>query len=271
MKVVLFCGGLGMRIRPLTNSERSHADPVPKPMVTIGRQPLLWNVMKYYAHFGHDDFILCLGYGAEAIKRFFLDYNEYLGNDFVMTAGGRNLELLHRDIESWKIQFLDTGLNTNVGERLRRVRHLLQDEPMFLANYSDGLTDLHLPTYQKAFEESGKTAACVCVRPPASGHVISFRDDGGIRAVQTYTDADLWINGGYFIMRPEIFDVMNEGEELVQEPFRRLIEKDRLMGYRYEGFWQSCDTFKEKEDLDQRYISGDRPWQVWVDSAVPEL
>lgn len=269
MKVVLFCGGMGMRIRPLAPSGHG-ADTTPKPMVTVGSHPLLWNVMRYYAHYGHDEFILCLGHGAETIKRYFLEYNEYIGNDFVMTDGGRSLQLMRSDIESWRIHFVDTGLNTNVGERLWRVRHMLQDEPSFMANYSDGLTNLPLPQYLGTFEQSGKTAACVCVRPPASGHVVQFREDGGIQGIATHTEADLWINGGYFVFRREFFDYMNDGEEIVREPFERLIEKDLLLGYRYEGFWQSCDTFKEKEDLDRRYAAGDRPWQVWVDAAVPE-
>jgi glucose-1-phosphate cytidylyltransferase len=268
MKVVLFCGGLGMRIRPLAAGGSQHEDATPKPMVCVGgRHPLLWHVMKYYAHFGHTEFILCLGYGAEIIKRYFLQYNEYLSNDFTMTDGGRSLTLLRSDIDNWKIHFVDTGLNSNVGTRLWKVRHLLQDEPMFLANYSDGLSDLPHDAYQRQFEASGKTAGFVAVRPSASGHVTRLDEDGNVRAIETCTEAGLWINGGYFILRREIFDHMHEGEELVREPFQRLIEKQQLYGHRYEGFWQCCDTFKEKMDLDTRYESGDRPWEVWSRTA----
>ncbi|MBI1319639.1 MAG: glucose-1-phosphate cytidylyltransferase [Candidatus Hydrogenedens sp.] len=268
MKVVLFCGGMGMRIRPLGPGGGSE-DSTPKPMVTVGgRHPLLWHVMKYYAHYGHTDFVLCLGYGADTIKKYFLEYNEYMSNDFVMTDGGHGLELKNRDIADWRIHFVDTGLNSNVGTRLWRVRHLLQDEPMFLANYADGLSDLPHPEYQRSFEESGKLAACVCVRPPASGHVARVDADGNVNRVETYEEADLWINGGYFILKREIFDYMKEGEELVREPFQRLIDKRLLYGHTYRGFWQCCDTFKEKQDLDQRFAAGDRPWQVW-ESADP--
>ena len=260
MKVVLFCGGMGMRIRSMNSGD----DATPKPMVAVGgKQPLLWHVMKYYAHYGHKEFILCLGYGADVIKRYFLEYNEYMSNDFVMTDGGRTLELKQSDIDTWRIHFVDTGLNALVGQRLMRVKHLLQDEPMFLANYSDGLSDLPHADYQRAFEASGKTAGFVCVRPSSSGHLAKVDADGSVNAIQTHSEADLWINGGYFILKREIFDYMNDGEELVREPFNRLIEANQLYGHRYQGFWQCCDTFKEKQDLDQRYTAGDRPWQVW--------
>jgi glucose-1-phosphate cytidylyltransferase len=263
MKVVLFCGGMGMRIRPLTPNGGGGEDATPKPMVHVGgRHPLMWHVMKYYAHFGHTEFILCLGYGADVIKRYFLEYNEYMSNDFVL-SGGNHLELKRRDIDTWKIHFVDTGLNSNVGTRLWKVRHLLEGDPMFLANYADGLSDLPHAEYQQAFEASGKAAGFVAVRPSASGHVAKLDPDGNVRAIETYTEADLWINGGYFILKPEVFDHMNEGEELVREPFQRLIEKRQLYAHRYEGFWQACDTFKEKQDLDQRFTAGDTPWQVW--------
>ena len=138
MKVVLFCGGLGLRMR-------EYSEAVPKPMVPIGPRPILWHLMKYYAHFGHRDFILCLGYKADVIKRYFLDYDETVSNDFVMTEGGKNVRLLASDIHDWKITFVDTGLTSNIGTRLRAVREYVQDDEMFLANYSDGVANLPLP------------------------------------------------------------------------------------------------------------------------------
>ena len=150
MKVVLFCGGQGMRLRPLSPAPLGLGDhdtsDLPKPMVPIGGQrPLMWHVMKYYAHFGHKDFILCLGYRGEVIKNYFLHYDEYRTNDFVMAQGGKSLDLLHNDIEDWRITFLDTGLHSNVGQRLKAVQAHLEGEEFFLANYSDGLSDLPLP------------------------------------------------------------------------------------------------------------------------------
>ena len=256
MKVVLFCGGLGMRLR-------DYADNVPKPMVPLGYRPLLWHVMKYYAHFGHTEFILCLGYQGEAIKRYFLDYEETLSNDFVMTEGGANLQLLNRDISNWKITFIDTGLEANVGHRLWRVRHLLQDDEMFIANYSDGLTDAYLPDLQQRVEDSGSVGGFLTVHPPVSFHAVDSGPDGRVQSVHAMNGTDLRVNGGYFVFTPELFDYMEEGEELVMEPFQRLIEAGRLTSMPYDGFWMSMDTFKEKQQLDDMYSRGVRPWQVW--------
>src|SRR5258706_2998920 len=138
MKVVLFCGGFGMRMR-------EYSEAVPKPMVPIGYRPILWHVMKYYAHYGHRDFVLCLGFKADVIKNYFLRYDECLSNDFVLTQGGKDVELLGRDIHDWRITFVDTGLTSNVGHRLKLVEKHLQDDPIFLANYTDGLSDVPLP------------------------------------------------------------------------------------------------------------------------------
>src|SRR6266545_4816942 len=137
MKVVLFCGGAGMRLR-------GYSDDVPKPMVQIGTRPILWHLMRYYAHFGHKDFILCLGYKGEMIREFFLNYQEALSNDFVLSEGGKRIELLTSDIHDWRITFVDTGMHSNIGTRLARVKHLVEKEEMFLANYADGLSDLPL-------------------------------------------------------------------------------------------------------------------------------
>ena len=138
MKVVLFCGGLGMRIRDAEEN-------VPKPMVTIGSRPILWHVMKYYAHYGHKDFILCLGQRGHIIKDYFLNYSEWLSNDFVLSDGGKSVQLMSSDLDGWRIRFVDTGMTANIGQRLKAVEPLLADEPEFFANYSDGLTDLALP------------------------------------------------------------------------------------------------------------------------------
>src|SRR6185436_12849110 len=156
MKVVLFCGGLGMRMREFSEA-------VPKPMVPIGYRPILWHVMKYYAHHGHKDFILCLGYKADIIKNYFLEYNECVSNDFVLSNGGKNVELLNSDIHDWNITFVDTGLMSNIGQRLRAVQRHLENEEMFLANYTDALSDVHLPSVIDAFRDSGRVASFVSV------------------------------------------------------------------------------------------------------------
>ncbi len=255
MKVVLFCGGKGIRLRAAGSD-------VPKPMVRIGYRPILWHVMKYYAHFGHKDFILCLGYRADAIKRYFLRYDEALTNDFTI-SGGQNLRLFSEDIKDWNITFVDTGLNSNIGQRLRAVRHLLQGEEMFLANYSDGLTDLHLPSMIDAFSASGATGAFLCVRPQQSFHIVRLGQGGKVASIEPMSNADVWINGGYFVFSKGIFDVLQEGEELVLEPFARLIKAGTLMAHRYTGFWEAMDTFKDKQVLEAMHAEGRAVWQMW--------
>jgi len=260
MKVVLFCGGLGMRLR-------EHSESVPKPMVPIGYRPILWHVMKYYAHFGHKEFILCLGYKADVIKDYFLNYDEALSNDFVLTQGGSQIELINSDIHDWKITFVDTGINACIGERLMAVRRYVDTDEMFLANYSDGLTDLSLPEHIDAFAAGGKIASFIAVKPTHSFHIVDMGEDSVVRDIKHITNADVWINGGYFALRREIFDYMKPGEELVYEPFQRLIKEQKLQSYPYTGFWASMDTLKEKQLLEEMYAAGTAPWEVWKGKA----
>ena len=256
MKVVLFCGGEGTRIREYSES-------IPKPMVPVGYRPILWHVMKYYAHYGHKDFVLALGYKADVIKDFFLNYNEAVSNDFVLYEGGKRIELANSDIEDWTITFVDTGAKACIGERLWRVRSYLDGEEMFLANYSDGVTDLPLDEYVEDFKRKDKVASFVAVQPPGSYHVVRFGDDDQVDQIEPITSTGARINGGYFILKQEIFDHMKPGEELVHEPFQRLIKKGELTAYRHDGFWQPMDTFKEQRQLDELNRSGQAPWRVW--------
>jgi glucose-1-phosphate cytidylyltransferase len=257
MKVVIFCGGLGLRIRD--------AEDIPKPLVRIGYRPVLWHVMKYYAHFGHKDFILCLGYGADAIKKYFLDYNECASNDFVLSAGGKRVDLFHSDIDDWRITFADTGINANIGQRIKAVENYLDGEEEFLANYSDGLTDLPLPAQLEQFHKQGKIASFLCVRPNLSYHMVSLEpgSDGLVSGIHAINNGSVQINGGYFIFKKEIFDYIGKGEELVVEPFARLIKEKQLIGYSYNGFWAGMDTFKDKQQLEGLWMGGTAPWEVW--------
>lgn len=266
MRVVLFCGGLGMRLR-------DYSDTIPKPMVPIGGHPLLWWVMKYYAHFGHKDFVLCLGYKGNAIKDYFLNYNECMANDFVMTGCDR-IEPLQRDISDWRITFVDTGLHANIGERLLAVRPYVRDQEIFLANYTDGLSDFHLPALTDRFAASGHVASFLSVRPNSSFHFVRRREDGVVTSIDDCLSADVWINGGFFALRQEIFDYMRPGDELVLQPFDRLIAEGRLSTLRYEGFWRCIDTSKDLQALDALDAKGNQPWNLWrtpSGAPVPEV
>ncbi len=261
MKVVLFCGGLGMRLR-------DYADNVPKPMVPIGYRPMIWHIMKYYAHFGHTDFILCLGYRGDLIKQYFLNYEECVSNDFILSEGGRRRVLVNSDIEDWRITFVDTGLNANIGERLLAVRPYLEGEELFLANYADGLTDLHLPDQIEHFKLLDRVATFLSVRPNLSYHFLTSDERGVVSSIQDIAQAGLRVNGGYFVFRQAIFNYMRPGEELVVEPFQRLIEEKQLAAYDYDGFWMPMDTAKDKKRLDDLHDSGDPPWLVWRNAAA---
>ena len=256
MKVVLFCGGLGTRLK-------EYSETIPKPMVEIGYRPIIWHLMRYYAHFGHKEFILCLGYRGDYIKKYFLNYDECLSNNFVLSKGGRRICLQRNDIEDWTISFVDTGLQSNIGQRLLAVRDYLADDEVFMANYSDGLTDLNLDQYLRFFYERGKTASFLCVRPSQSFHTVRLDGNDQVKDLCPIGSSDLWINGGFFILKRAIFDYIRDGEELVEEPFRRLIARNELVAYRNSGFWACMDTLKEKVMLDEMYARGDTPWAVW--------
>lgn len=256
MKVVLFCGGLGTRLR-------EHSDTIPKPLVNVGYRPILWHVMRYYAHFGHKDFILALGYRGDLIREYFLNYNECMSNDFVLSEGGKKTELLTSDIADWRITFVDTGLHANLGQRLLRVRKHLEGETEFLANYADGLSDLPLDKHIQNFRDRKVVASFAAVRTAQSFHAVHSEDDGLVTGFGRIAESEFWINGGFFCLRKEIFDVIEEGDELVEQPFQRLIEQRKLAVLRHHGFWQSMDTFKDKITFDRMEARGTCPWMVW--------
>lgn len=256
MKVVIFCGGVGLRLRE--NSEN-----IPKPLAPIGDAPVVWHLMKYYSHYGHTDFILCLGQKAESIKRFFLNYHEALSRDFVLTDGGHSLQLLGTDYSRWRITFVDTGTKAPVGERLLNVREHLKGEEVFLANYADGLSNVDLPMIIDHFRKSGKTACFVSVPLTQTFHFVETDGDSRVIDINYAGNSDTWINGGYFIFRREIFDYIQPGEDLVDEPFQRLIDAGELITVHHSGFWACMDTFKERQQLEDLWSKGAAPWRVW--------
>jgi glucose-1-phosphate cytidylyltransferase len=264
MKVVIFCGGLGTRLGGLT-------DDAPKPMVKIGYRPILWHVMKYYAHFGHKDFILCLGYRGDVIKDYFLNYSETLSNNFVLSEGGKKLELMASDIHDWKITFVETGLPSNIGMRLKAVEHLIGDDREFLANYSDGLTNCSLSDQIAEFRRHDAVASFVSVKPNLSYHLVSSDPSGLVTSIEDIQQTNVRINGGFFVLRREIFKYLHQGEELVREPFARLVAQKRLRAHQYDGFWMSMDTFKDRQQLEEIYARGNAPWEVWKGADATEV
>ena len=256
MKVVLFCGGLGMRMR-------SGTDSLPQPMMPIGSRPVLWHIMKYYAHFGHTEFILCLGYGANAVKDYFLNYRETHSNDFVLTKGGEEIELLSSDISEWRITFVDTGMDTAIGERLRRVRQYLDGDDVFLANYGDVLTDAPMDEIVDEFLATDAVGTLLAVPPQDSFHVVRIDDEGRMTDLEPVAGMEMCINGGYFVLRQGIFDYLGEGEDLVMDACVRAAHDGRFRATRYGGFWAPMDTLKERSTLEEMNRAGDRPWAVW--------
>jgi glucose-1-phosphate cytidylyltransferase len=263
VKVVIFCGGAGMRLR-------GYIDDVPKPMVQIGSRPLLWHLMKYYAHFGHKDFILCLGHKGNVIKDYFLHYEETASNDFVWSKGGKKIDIVNRDIDDWTITFVETGINANIGERLKSVEPLLEGEEIFLANYGDGLSNLDLPVMVDEFSATDAIGSLLLVQPTASFDLVGLAPDGKVGQISPLSQSDIWINGGFFVFRKEIFRYINPGEELVREPFQRLIERRALLAHRTKCFWQCMDTFKDKQSLEELNMNH-APWKVWGNGSPARI
>jgi glucose-1-phosphate cytidylyltransferase len=220
MKVVIFCGGMGLRLR-------EYSENVPKPLVPIGDSPVIWHLMKYYSHYGHRDF-------------------------------------LNIDFKYWNITFVDTGPRASVGERLRAVQEHLNGEEMFLANYVDGLTDLDLDKMVERFRQSNKIGCFVSVRPTQTFHLVEIDDHEQVTRISPAGNSNTWINGGYFIFTKRIFEFLGPGEDLVIEPFRRLITAKELTTMKHDGFWACMDTFKERQELEDLWSKGAAPWQVWL-------
>lgn len=256
MKVVLFCGGLGTRLR-------EQSDTIPKPLVNIGYRPILWHLMKYYAHFGHKDFVLCLGYRGDMIREFFLNYDDRLSTDFTLSGPDGKSELWGDDISDWRVTFVDTGLHANIGERLCAIRKFVEGEEIFLANYSDGLSDYPLDRHLDDFVKSGAIGSFASVRSLQSFHSVHTDERGIVTGLGQISEGEFWLNGGFFIFRQEIFDYINEGEELVEAPFQRLIAEKKLVSPRHTGFWRPMDTFKDKIAFDRMYARGNSPWELW--------
>jgi glucose-1-phosphate cytidylyltransferase len=255
MKVVIFCGGMGMRIRADNAS-------APKPMTPVGDRPIIWHIMRYYAFHGHTDFILALGYGANVIKDYFLNYRETASNDFVLSNSGRDVEMLESDISDWKITFVDTGRTTAIGERLRRVRPYLEGDDVFLANYGDVVSNVDINALVESLPED-HVGSLLAVRPQDSFHVVGLDANGAMTGLVPVGTMDMWINGGFFVLRQGIFDYLEPGDDLVMNACIRAAEAGRFTANKCNDFWACMDTLKERAYLEELHASGAAPWEVW--------
>jgi len=256
MKVVLFCGGMGMRMREVSSE-------LPKPLIPVCGLPIVGHLMKYYIYQGFDDFILCLGH----LGRTFHDYFELhqVAEESRDAMGNRVLEVqLPGDGPArCRITLADTGQTSSVGMRLKNVQSLLQDEPVFQANYADALADLMLREELSRFLASDKLVAFGTVRPRQTFHIIRTNPDGEVQAIDEMATSGVRVNGGFFFMRREFLTYIHEGEDLLYEPMERLIAEKKVTTYEHNGFWACMDTLKDKLEFDERCARDEMPWQLW--------
>lgn len=258
MKVVILCGGLGTRLREETERR-------PKPLVPIGEEPILWHIMKTYAAFGHHDFVLALGYKGEMIKDYFVNYH-VLHNDFELELGAQTLSMLtdRPDESNWRISFIGTGVETMTGGRLRRLRHILEGEAEFLLTYGDGVTDLNIAEVIDFHRQSGATVTVTGVRPLARFGELVVEGDRVIRFSEKPLGGEDWINGGYFVMSPSIFEhIADDTTVLERDPLERLAAMGQLAIFRHDGYWQCMDTYRDQQLLNDQWNRGSAPWRRW--------
>ncbi len=235
MKTVILCGGRGTRLG-------EHGTTVPKALIEIGGQPVIWHLLKIYSHFSIDDFVLCLGYLGEKIKQYFID------PEFV---------------ENWRMTFAETGLETNTGGRLNRVREYLAGEEMFCVTYGDGLADVNLEKLIAYHRSHGKIATLTAIHPYSNFGILSLDGDGGVTDFQEKPLMREWINGGFFVFNREIFDFLDNESVLEREPLEQLVKEDQLMAYEHTGFWKCADTHKDTLEFNQLWNEGRAGWKVW--------
>ncbi len=261
MKVVILCGGMGTRMREETEFK-------PKPLVHIGNKPILYHIMKIYSHYGFKDFILCLGYKGEMIKKYFLNYS-YMNNDFTIDLSSkRGLTMLEgdgkqgsRDHEEWSVTLADTGLKTNTGGRIKRIEKYIGDEP-FLATYGDSVGDVDIKKLIDHHKSKGRKATLTGVHPLSRWGVLEESKNSLITGFKEKPKLDGWVNAGFFVFEPSVFDYLDDDCVLEKEPLENIASDKQLSVYRHDGFWQCMDTFKDQNVLEEMWEK-DAPWRVW--------
>lgn len=260
MKVVLLAGGFGTRI-----SEESQIKP--KPMIDIGGMPIMWHIMKEYAYYGHNEFIICAGYKQHYIKEWFANYFIHSSDVTFDYRNGQNEMSVHEsNVEPWKVTVVDTGLNTMTGGRIKRIQKYVGNEP-FLMTYGDGVCDVDINKLIDFHREHGKIATLTAVLQDQSKGVLDIGGDNAVKSFREKKQSDgAPINAGYMVFQPEIFDYLDGDDTVLErEPLERLAEKGELMSYMHKGFWQCMDNLREKDMLEKLLIKGKAPWKVWED------
>jgi glucose-1-phosphate cytidylyltransferase len=259
MKIAILSGGFGTRIRDVSED-------IPKPMITIGNYPILWHIMKLYSHYGFNDFLLCLGYKSHVIKNYFLNYRN-LKSDFLLDLERNQVESLgNPDFEKWKITFAETGLNSNTGARVYRVKKYLESEEYFALTYGDGIANLDIHELVKFHKSHGRLMTVTGVRPPGRFGELEIDNDRVVGFNEKPQASGGWISGGFFICSSKIFKYLNSNEDLIfeREPIEKITRDGELMVFKHDGFWHPMDTSREYQLLNELWNSGEAPWKVWI-------
>ncbi len=260
MKTVILCGGYGTRIRDV-------AENIPKPMIPIGRFPILWHIMKYYSTFGHKDFILCLGYKSEIIKEFFINYREMV-SDLTIKLGEVQSRIYHADFaeSDWSITLAETGLNAMTGARIKRIRNYIGSDETFMLTYGDGVGDINIDDLIKFHNSHGKVLTVTGVQPPGRFGELEMKGSGLVTGFNEKPQiSGGFINGGFFVCNRKLFDYLDDREELVfeKDPIHKVVTDEQLLVYKHNGFWQPMDTSREYQLLNDMYNNGTAPWVRW--------
>ena len=258
MKVVILAGGVGTRLAEETTRR-------PKPMIEIGGKPILWHIMKIYEHYGYNDFIICLGYKGNLIKEYFINYYLY-SSDLTVQLSDNKLEVHYTSTESFKVTLVDTGTDTNTAGRIKRIRPYVGDET-FMLTYGDGVADINIEELVKFHKTGGKKATLTSIRMPGRFGTIQTDKSGVVMDFkEKYLGDEVWINGGFFVLEPGIFDYLEGDMDAIQWEKKPLIEiagDHQLMAYKHKGFWKCMDALRDKIELEELWQSGEAPWKIW--------
>lgn len=257
MKVVILCGGQGTRLREETEFK-------PKPLVDIGGRPILWHIMKHYAHHGHRDFVLCLGYRGQMIKEYFLNYETMNASFTLSLANRRHLTIHDNHREDWNVTLADTGVETNTGGRIKRIERFIDDEDFF-CTYGDGVSNVDLDKLYRFHKERGRIATLTGLHPVSKYGVFQHGGDHLVTGFKEKPRMDDLVSGGFFVFNRKIFDYLDEDAVLEREPLERLSEQRQLAVYEHDGFWHSMDTYKDAITLNELWDSGRGDWKVWTE------